>query len=238
MSPKYPRSFHLPWSAGGTNDDKRMSDVSALLGTEIVITEKCDGSNLTYARQGVFARSHSGPPSHPSFDWAKATHGRVLHQLSDGVSVFCEYCYAIHSIEYGALPDYSLVFGVRDDASKTWWDWDTVVAQAADLDLPTVPVLFRGSVANERELERLTMALAGEPSSFGGSREGVVVRVAGAFEDAVFSRSLAKWVRKGHVTTDEHWLHQAIRPQRLRPREEPSASPRLAGHSLGEPSEP
>ena len=32
MSAKYPRSFHLPWSPGGTSDDKRMADVSGLLG--------------------------------------------------------------------------------------------------------------------------------------------------------------------------------------------------------------
>ena len=51
--------------------------------------------------------------------------------------------------------------------------------------------------------------------ALGGSREGVVVRRAGAFPDEVFSRSLAKWVRKGHVQTDEHWMHQAIVAQKL-----------------------
>ena len=56
MSAKYPRSFHLPWSPGGTSDDKRIADVSTLLARELVITEKCDGSNLTYTRRGVFAR--------------------------------------------------------------------------------------------------------------------------------------------------------------------------------------
>jgi len=115
VSAKYPRSFHLPWSPGGTNDDKRLADVSPLVGVEIVVTEKCDGSNLTYTRKNVFSRSHSGPPSHPSFDLAKATHARIGHLLSEGLSLFCEFCYAIHSIEYAALPDYSLVFGARDD---------------------------------------------------------------------------------------------------------------------------
>src|SRR5687767_3656611 len=114
MSAKYPRSFHLPWSPGGTSDDKRLADVTALLGVELVISEKCDGSNLTYTRKHVFSRSHSGPPAHPSFDFAKATHGRLAHLISENLSVFCEYCYAVHSIEYDALPDYSLVFGVRD----------------------------------------------------------------------------------------------------------------------------
>jgi RNA ligase len=194
VSAKYPRSFHLPWSPGGTSDDKRLRDVSALVGAEIVITEKCDGSNLTYTRSSVFSRSHSGPPGHPSFHIAKATHARIAHLLSDGVSVFCEYCYAVHSIAYEALPSYSLVFGVRD---------------------PTVPLLFRGVVSTEDELRSLTASLAREPSALGGPREGVVVRRAGQFSDSEFSRSLGKWVRKDHVQTDEHWMHQAIVPQKL-----------------------
>ncbi len=192
-----------------------MADVSSLLSIPLVITEKCDGSNLTYTRTAVFSRSHSGPPGHPSFDLAKATHARIAHELSLGLSLFCEYCYAVHSITYGALPDYSLVFGARDDREGRWWEWDMVVAQAADLGLPTVPELYRGQVETARELEELTLSLAAQPSVFGGPREGVVVRHAGEFRDADFQRSLAKWVRSDHVTTDEHWMHQSIRPQRL-----------------------
>jgi hypothetical protein len=215
VSAKYPRSFHLPWSPGGTSDDKRLKDVSALIGVPLVITEKCDGSNLTYTRTSVFSRSHSGPPGHPSFALAKATHGRIAHLVSEGLSVFCEYCYAVHSIAYSALPDYSLVFGVRDDTEGLWWDWDMVAAQAADLGLPTVPVVFRGSVGSESELQSLTERLAREPSVLGGQREGVVVRPAGSFPDAAFSKSLGKWVRKDHVQTDEHWMHQSIVAQKL-----------------------
>lgn len=217
MSSKYPRSLHLPWSPGGTSDDKRAKDASGLVGVEVVITEKCDGSNLTYTRGAVYARSHSGPPAHPSFDLAKATHGRIAHQIPPGLSVFCEYCYAVHSIAYAGLSDYSLVFGVRDDASGTFWDWDLTVAQAAELGLPTVPVLFRGVLASEGQLRTLTEALAHEPSLWGGVREGVVVRLATAFAGSDFGKSLAKWVRKDHVQTDEHWMSQAIVPQKLAP---------------------
>src|SRR5688572_23836103 len=123
MSAKYPRSFHLPWSPGGTSDDKRLPDVTALIGVPIVITEKLDGSNLTYTRESVFSRSHSGPPGHASFDFAKATHGKIRHLISEGVWIFCEYCYAIHSIEYASLPAFSFVFGVRDDRRDLWWVW-------------------------------------------------------------------------------------------------------------------
>ena len=225
MSAKYPRSPHLPWSPGGTSDDKRLPSVSGLLGIEVVITEKCDGSNLTYTRQAVFSRSHAGPPGHASFDLAKATHGRIGYRISEGISVFCEYCYAIHSIEYDTLPAHSLVFGVRDDLKGLWWGWDMVVAQAVELGLPTVPLLFRGILDSERALETLTHSLAIKPSAFGGPREGVVVRVAGEFPDATFGRSVGKWVRTGHVQTDEHWMHQTIRVQKLAPKTEQDSAP-------------
>ena len=215
MSAKYPRTFHFPWSPGGTSDDKRLSDVSPLVGVDIVVTEKCDGSNLTYTRKNVFSRSHSGPPSHASFDLAKATHGRIAHMISEGISVFCEYCYAVHSITYAALPQYSLVFGVRDDATGLFWDWDMVAAQAVDLGLPTVPILFRGVVNSTEELRALTERLSREPSTFGGAREGIVARVVAQFPEGEFGKKVAKWVRKDHVQTDEHWLHQAIVAQKL-----------------------
>lgn len=215
VSAKYPRTFHFPWSPGGTSDDKRLADVSPLVGVEIIVTEKCDGSNLTYTRKNVFSRSHSGPPSHASFDLAKATHGRISHQISEGISVFCEYCFAVHSITYQALPQYSLVFGVRDDINGIFWDWDMVAAQAADLGLPTVPVLFRGTVESAEALRALTEKLSREPSAYGGSREGVVARIAGQFPADSFSKYVAKWVRKDHVQTDEHWMHQAIVAQKL-----------------------
>jgi hypothetical protein len=100
---------------------------SLLIGVDLVITEKCDGSNLTYTREHVFARSHAKPPVHPSFDLAKATHAQIRGQVGEGLSIFCEYCYAVHSIAYEALPGYSLVFGVRETTrgrcggSGRWW---------------------------------------------------------------------------------------------------------------------
>lgn len=216
MSAKYPRSFHLPWSPGGTNDDKRMTDVSALIEVPIVITEKCDGSNLAFTHEAVFSRSHAGPPSHPSFDLAKATHATIKHLISPGITVFCEYCYALHSIAYTALPHFCLVFGVRDDSTGQWWSWDYVQAQAADLHLPTAPVLFEGGVGSKKELEELTRSLASKASILGGQREGVVVRTEAGFTNDEFGSRLGKWVRKNHVQTDDHWLHQAIVPQRLK----------------------
>ncbi len=214
MSAKYPRSFHLPWSPGGTRDDKRMASVAGLIGTEIVVTEKLDGSNMALTREAVFARSNSGPPSHPSFAWAKALQARIGGQIEPGVTLFGEYCYAVHSIIYEELPGYFFLFGVRDDASGAWWEWDLVTAQAGLLELPTVPELFRGVVESEGALERLVRGVGGGVSVFGGEREGVVARVTRGFGDAEFAGVLGKYVRADHVQTDEHWMFQELRVQR------------------------
>lgn len=66
MSAKYPRTPHLPWSPGGTRDDKRLTVLDQLYGRTLVFTEKLDGSNLCLTADAVYARSHSGAPRHPS----------------------------------------------------------------------------------------------------------------------------------------------------------------------------
>ena len=45
--------------------------------------------------------------------------------------------------------------------------------------------------------------------------EGYVVRNAEQFAFNDFSDNIAKWVRRNHVQTDEHWLNQAIVPNGL-----------------------
>ena len=49
--------------------------------------------------------------------------------------------------------------------------------------------------------------------------EGYVVRLADGFPFDAFARSVAKWVRPGHVQTDQHWMHAQVVPNGLRDRE-------------------
>lgn len=209
-SPKYERTFHLPWSPGGTSDDKRMKDTSGLLGVELVITEKMDGSNVCMESAACFARTHSGPPGHPSFDAFKQLHASVRHHIPDYLQIFGEWCYALHSIGYDSLPGYFLVFGARDLRNMTWIAWDEVELWASELNCPTVPILSKGSLDTESELRDTTEALAAKPSACGGLREGVVVRAAREFTNDEFPALVAKWVRSEHVQTSEHWKSQEI----------------------------
>jgi hypothetical protein len=92
---------------------------------------------------------------------------------------------------------------MRDN--NIWVPWEKVEEYSYLLDIPTVPVLFKGIVNSEKELKQLVEKLSKEPSELGGQREGVVARVAGMFHNDDFPTHVLKWVRKGHVQTDEHW---------------------------------
>lgn len=201
---KYNRTYHLPWSPGATNDDRISSDVSSLIGIDIVITEKLDGENCGMTDDGVYARSHATFTTSP---WSREV--RNLHkisvegQLGDGVYLFGENMEGIHSIEYKNLSSYFYLFGVRDN--NIWVPWTKVEEYSYLLDIPTVPVLFKGVINSEKELKDLTENLASKPSELGGVREGIVVRNADMFHNDDFAENVMKWVRKDHVQTDEHW---------------------------------
>ena len=47
------------------------------------------------------------------------------------------------------------------------------------------------------------------------SQEGFVVRLADRIEFDAFPSSIAKWVRRGHVQTDQHWMFAEIVPNGL-----------------------
>lgn len=227
-SPKYNRTFHFPWSPGATNDDKIATSTAALIGEPIVITEKMDGSNTSLETDGCFARTHSGAPTHASFSPLKAIHASLKWQLKSGMQYFGEWCYAKHSIEYSELPGYFLMFGIRVLEGtiiptvyhpmdySLWFSWERVEQQAQELGLFTVPVLFKGTVTSEKELQELIESLMIQPSTCGGIREGVVVRVARAFQDEEFSSCVMKCVRANHVQTSEHWKDQEIIKNKLK----------------------
>ena len=201
---KYNRTYHLPWSPGATSDDKISTDVENLVGTEIVITEKLDGENTGMTDKGVYARSHAAFTTSP---WSREV--RLLHkmkvedQLGEGVFLFGENMEGVHSIEYTKLDSYFYIFGIRDN--NIWIPWQQVEEYSYLLDIPTVPVLFKGVVNSVKELKSLVDDLVSKQSELGGEIEGVVVRSAGMFHNDDFAENVMKWVRKDHVQTDEHW---------------------------------
>ncbi len=201
---KYPRTPHLPWSPGFTPDDKRRQTCADFAGMEVVVTEKFDGENTTLYRDGMHARSLDGR-HHPSRDWVKQLLSRVSWQIPHGWRVCGENMYARHSVVYDALQSYFLTFSVWDN-NNCALSWDDTVAFANQLGLATVPVIWRGAW-DEARVSAISVNTQ--------ETEGYVVRNAGSFPFADFQSNLAKWVRKNHVQTDQHWMHAAIVPNGL-----------------------
>ena len=203
---KYPRTLHLPWSPGKTSDDKTVPHTKHLDGVHIVATKKLDGECTSIYSDGyVHARSTTWAP-HDSRNWVKALAGSFAHLIPPGWRVVGENMYAKHSIHYQHLDGkFFWVFSVFDDRN-TCLAWYETLQWAETWGLPTVPVLYHGAFG-EKELTR---AFAGEAAVAEDELEGYVVRVKGRYHYGAHYRSTAKYVREGHVQTDDHWLHQAI----------------------------
>lgn len=197
---KYPRTLHLPWSPGATDDDRIHKDLSAFAGEEVVVTEKMDGENTSLYSDYYHARSLDSS-SHPSQSWARAFHARMGWQIPPGWRVCAENLYARHSIAYDDLSAYLMAFSIWDETNRCL-SWNQTVEWCNLLDLTHVPVLYRGPWD-----EAAVKACRG--------REGYVVRVTRAFAFAEFRRVVGKYVRAGHVQTTHHWKAQAVVPNGL-----------------------
>lgn len=201
---KAPRTFHLPWSPGKTKDDRVLTDLSGFEGREVVVTVKMDGENTSiYGKDGfIHARSVEPMSPHPSRDRVKALAAMVGSELPEGWRLTGENITAKHSIHYTHLAEgpawYFNVFNMWTDLNVCL-SWDEVVEWATLLDLPTVPVLYRG-VWDEKVVRGLfTGTFEGDPM------EGYVVRIADGFPLRDYSRVVGKYVRAGHVTSSHHW---------------------------------
>lgn len=217
---KYPRTYHLPWSPGATDDDRVVDDVDAMFsGREVVVTVKMDGENTTMYRDYIHARSLEYSP-HASRDRVKAMWAQVAHDIPEGWRVCGENLYAVHSIEYQRLDSYFHMLSIWNDKNECL-SWNETKEWAALLGFHTVPELSRfkwtdGSAQMLQERGQMAaMNLCRD--AFSGFAEGYVVRLADSFHYRDFRRGVAKWVRHNHVVHhDGHWASRPVTPNKLR----------------------
>lgn len=246
-SRKYNRSLHAKISLGTTSDDRFMPDGYLDYFTnldQLILTEKLDGQNNCFSKNGVFARSHAAPTTHP---WDKPLIERwqlIKNDLND-LEIFGENMYGIHSIEYAKLESFFYVFAVRE--GEVWLSWEEVNWYANILDFPVVPEIpvtvalsdFYNSDKDENDAlafwleENLGMSweesvetdglLGGfDPDTKQPCSEGFVIRNANSFKTnegpipvAINEfNNLFKLVRPRHVKTDVHWT-KTWRPAKL-----------------------
>lgn len=206
MHYKYPRTLHFPFSDGITSDDKVLETTSYFNNREIVVTEKMDGENSTIYRDYYHARSLSS--EHKWYhSWLLGYIKTFQYQIPENYRVCGEYLFARHSIKYENLKSYFQVFSVWNE--NICLSWDETKSFCNQLGLETVPILYRGSYAEDKIKE-----IAKEIVLKGG--EGIVVRVTDSFKYEDFSVSIAKYVRKNHVQTNKHWNLGSIEQNKLK----------------------
>lgn len=202
---KYPSTPHLPFSQGLQRDDTRITTLNNLIGQEVVVTEKMDGENTTLYSHHIHARSLDSR-HHISRDWVKSFWNSIRLDIPANFRICGENLYARHSVAYTTLPSYFMGFSVWDDTRCLSWD-DTIEFLEL-LNIQPVPVIYRGEFDLDL-LEKIASDFDVE------NKEGFVVRVAHSFDYNEFSTHVAKWVRRGHVQTGQHWMHQQVLPNGL-----------------------
>jgi hypothetical protein len=214
---KYPRTYHFHFSEGMGNDDKKIKNYNDFVGKEVIATVKMDGENSTgYSDNYTHARSIDSQ-HHSSRDWFKKFWAERAYKLPEGWRVCGENLYAQHSIWYPLLPSYFMGFSIWNDKNVAL-SWDDTLMWFEELGIEPVPTewvsndqtySYRGKFDLEA-IKHLTTKL--DTSRI----EGLVVRVTDEIPYEKFDTHFVKWVRKGHVTTDEHWMSQAVIPNQLR----------------------
>ncbi len=214
QSEKYGRTYHYPFSPGTTSDDRinydYWNDLQQI--DELVHTEKLDGENNCLNKYGVFARSHATPTTSPWTATIRQYWQQVKNDLGE-LEIFLENCYAIHSLQYTKLEHHFFVFAVR--LNDTWLSWEETKFYAAMLDLPVVPeIAVVPKPAVKTDFEQCVLQMITGAGSFApfdkatqqpATMEGLVTRNAAPYKSEKFKHNVFKYVRKGHVKTDEHW---------------------------------
>lgn len=224
-SRKHPRTWHTPFSEGATSDDRVLKDMSSFEGELVTVTEKRDGECTTLEADKTFARSLDSQ-HHPSRDWLRAFWANVRMDIPERWSVVGEGLYARHSIAYDDLSSYFEAFQVWDDRAmcldrKSTLEWISLIGTSTGTKIEMVPTLYEG-IYDQKAIDaawngllagdRLRAAQTGEPLR---EREGYVIQVQRSFAYNEFASCVAKFVRKNHVRTDQHWMHDEIVPNGL-----------------------
>lgn len=147
-------------------------------GEEVVLTEKIHGASAKY----VFRDDRLWVASNRRFwkldadtIWSQAARNLDLAARlarHPGIAIYGEVFGQVQDLKYGIASGVRLaLFDAMDTATRRYFDFDEFVSLAAALDLPTVPVLYRGPWSPSlREMAEGRSTMADHV------REGLVVR--------------------------------------------------------------
>jgi len=184
---KHPRTSHLPWSEGATEDDEFMPNIDRFRGAQIVLSAKLDGEQTTCYTDYLHARAVDGRHSDAQ-NWVRNFHASWGWQIPKGWRVCGENMFETHTIKY-RLPTYFFAHSVWNDRNECL-SWDETLEWCSLLGLTVVPVLYRGLWDEKLARGIYRRELDGNPL------EGFVARIAAKFALAEFPVCVGKFVAK------------------------------------------
>eukprot|EP01084_Bolivina_argentea_P290673 499351_1 len=211
---KFPSIPHLSFSPQINDDDIIINDTKLFNGDsnsyKLCIHEKLDGGNCCILKGNVYARTHKHPTKHPWFNTVKdliRSQPLFYDDKYTNLMIFGENMTAIHSIKYNNLTSYFYIFAVYNPYTKIWYSVKDVQKIANKLNIPTAPLLFKGNFNSLKEIKNWMDKEIQNQSMLGSkNREGFVIRIDSSFPMKQFQKSMAKYVRKGHIQTDKNWI--------------------------------
>lgn len=205
---KYPRTPHLPFSESHSDDDKTLlTDEHFIHMPKVVVTVKMDGENTTVYPDGMCHARSIDSKHRPYHSWLLRNIQNWCYDIPLAHHICGEYLYAEHSIRYTELESYFQAFSLWYE--DTCCDWVRTQTIFNKLGITTVPVLYIGKYDTDK-----IISLAKETIADGN--EGIVVRNYGSFRYEEFDKNVAKYVRKNHVQTDEHWSRGPVKNNLLK----------------------
>jgi len=145
--------------------------------------------------------------NHPSRNYVKGIWGSIKSDIPQDWRICGENLYARHSLGYDNLESYFMCFSIWN-ADNMCLDIDQTLEWCKLLGIVHVPILYRG-VFDLDFIKNFKVDTS--------VQEGFVIRLAREFHYDDFSKSVVKWVRKGHVAPNSgHWQSKEIIPNKLK----------------------
>lgn len=215
---KFPRTPHLLWSGESSpREDKLLSrsEAEEFLRHEVTVEEKVDGANLglsvahdgrirAQSRGNYLAPGRCHAQWNPLWPWLARREGQLTGRLGHELMLFGEWCHARHTIAYEALPEWFLLFDVFEPASGVFWSSRRRKSLADELQLCSVPEIFRGRLRLPQVPDLIGASVFGSPRM-----EGIYLR-----RD---DESVGKLIARAKVVgaefkqqIEEHWTRRPL----------------------------
>ena len=126
------------------------------------------------------AARFSTPARAPWFAMVKKHHAWKTAGLDS--CIYGEDIYGVHSIGYDPVSEDRTFYAFGLRLGDVFESFAALEGLACELNIPVVPVLWRGRLSSVEQADRLIAGAHAGPSCLGGEREGVVMRLAGGVQ--------------------------------------------------------